>query len=272
MVSFGLSPDEHFSSALKTAAGNLPNETPCTVDPDLSFVAEMMVSARSTISGSRRKVVKAVAKLQYRWQSVTGFFRKQQSTTTRQVTRERDIGLIPLLALLIAWPDVQFSYNLISGFPAVGHCSWSGVFPGREVSSSEKHDIFEGALANNKKLLAKMRPGKDDDTILNRGMEDAEKGFASEPIKMEELEKSVGGSNFRLIRRFVITQATGKKRIIDDAADGGQSEVSTDGNALCFCSAIQPAHHIEAIQNYLGRKSIPWPAGRHGCIKSVGED
>ena len=69
-----------------------------------------------------------------------------------------------------------------------------------------------------------MRPGKDDDTILNKRMEDAEKGFASEPIKMEEFEKSVEGSNFRLIRRFVITQSTGKKRIIDDAADGGQSE------------------------------------------------
>ena len=112
------------------------------------------------------------------------------------MTRERDIGLLPLPALLIAWPDVQFGYNLIGGFPAVGHCSWTGVFPSREVSPSEKHNIFKEALANNKRLLAKMRPGKDDDTILKKSMEDAVKGFASKQMKMEEFEKSVEGSNF----------------------------------------------------------------------------
>ena len=126
--------------------------------------------------------------------------------------------MIPLLALLVAWTDVQFSYQLIGGFPAVGHCDWSGVFPSREVSPAEKHDIFEGALANNKRLLAKMSPGKDDDTLFEKSIQDAEKGFASEPIRMEEFEKSVQGSNFRLIRRFVITQSAGKKRIIDDAS------------------------------------------------------
>ena len=83
---------------------------------------------------------------------------------------EKDIGLIPLLALLIAWTDMQFGYQLIEGFPAVGHCAWSAVFPSREVSPAEKHDIFEEALANNKRLLAKMRPGKDDDTILKKSM------------------------------------------------------------------------------------------------------
>ena len=89
---------------------------------------------------------------------------------------------------------------------------------------------------------------------------------------MEEFEKSVQGSTFRLIRRFVITQSAGKKRIIDDAADGGQSEMSTYENALCFCSAIQPAHHIEAIRSYLGHEGIPWPNGSEGSIQSAGED
>jgi len=43
-----------------------------------------------------------------------------------------------------------------------------------------------------------------------------------------------GGKEFRLIRRFVITQATGKQGIIDDAAAGGQSEVSTDEKVRGF--------------------------------------
>ena len=78
-------------------------------------------------------------------------------------------------------------------------------------------------------------------------MQDVEKGFASEPVPLTDLESSLEASKCRFVRRFVITQATGKSRIIDDAANGGQSDVSTDENALCFCSAIQPAHHIEAV-------------------------
>ncbi len=89
---------------------------------------------------------------------------------------------------------------------------------------------------------------------------------------MEEFEKSIQGSNVILIRRLVITQSAGKKRIIDNAADGGQSEMSTDEKALCFCSAIQPAHHSEAIRSYLGHEGIPWPKGSEGCIQAAGED
>ena len=37
-----------------------------------------------------------------------------------------------------------------------------------------------------------------------------------------------GGKEFRLMRRFVIMQATGKREIINEAAAGGQSEVSME--------------------------------------------
>ena len=94
-----------------------------------------------------------------------------------------------------------------------------------------------------------MRPGKDDGIILTKSMQDVEKGFASDPVPLTELESSLEASKCRFIRRFVITQATGKSRIIDDAADGGQSDVSTDENALCCCSAIQPTHRIEVVSD-----------------------
>ena len=61
----------------------------------------------------------------------------------------------------------------------------------REVSPAKKHDIFKKTQENNKRLLTKMRPGKDDDTILEKNMQDAKKGFASAPMRMEEFEKSV---------------------------------------------------------------------------------
>ena len=55
------------------------------------------------------------------------------------------------------------------------------------------------------------------------------------------------GRRFRLIPRCVITQANGKQRIIDDAARGGQSELSADQNKLVLCTPLRPAQHIAAV-------------------------
>ena len=272
VVSFGLQPDDHFSETKKVAAKLLPNERPCATDPDLAYVAEMMVRRRGAITKARWEAVRAVGRLKHRWRSVTGFLRTKQRRTLWRVTRDRDIGLIPLLAVLMFWPDVLFAIHLIFGFPAVGHCEWSGVYPRREVSPAERLDIFGDAEDNNERLKAKMRPGKDDDIIFTKSMQDVEKGFASEPVRLTDLESSLEESKCRYIRRFVITQATGKSRIIDDAADGGQSDVSTDENALCFCSAIQPAHHIEAVQGYMKQAGEIWPQGPEGKMQTAGED
>ena len=115
-----------------------------------------------------------------------------------------------------------------------------------------------------------MRPGKDDYVILEKSMEDAKKGFATQPMSHEELVNHLRGGEFRLIRRFVITQSTGKQRIIDDAAAGGQSEVSTDENILGFCNALQPAHHLAALASELVERDMPWP--KDEAVKSGGED
>ena len=272
VVSFGLQPDEHFKETRSVAAKPLPNERPCTTDPDLSYAAEMMVARRETITSSRWEAVHAVKQLKHRWRSVTGFLRRKQRPTLLGVTRDRDIGLIPLLAVLMFWPDVFFAIHLIHGFPAVGHCEWSGVYPRREVSPSERFDVFKDAEESNERLKAKMRPGKDDDIILTKSMQDVEKGFASNPVRLADMESTLEASKYRFIRRFVITQSTGKSRIIDDAADGGQSDVSTDENALCFCSATQPAHHMEAIQGYMKQAGMAWPQGPEGRMQTAGED
>ena len=149
----------------------------------------------------------------------------------------RDIGLIVLLALLIAWPDVGQGPHLLGGYPGVGHYEWCGIYGRREVPLSDRKDVFQDAEAHNAALLARMRPGPEDGFIMEQSLVDAERGFATRPMTWDELQNYVDGQRIRLIRRFVIIQSSGKKRIIDDAADGGQSDSSTDENALQFCSA-----------------------------------
>ena len=151
-----------------------------------------------------------------------------------------DIGLLTLLSIIMLWPDFTFGEHLIYGFPAVGHCEWSGVFPRREVTSSERTNPFEGAADHNKSILKSMRPGKDDCVILEKSLEDARKGFATLPLDLDELNTQLRGKEFRLIRRFVITQSTGKQR----------------------SNALQPAHHLSTSVAELDARNMHVMAGR----------
>ena len=207
---------------MKIAEGILPAENPIMVDDDLKFAAAMMVGSRSELGQLRNDALKAVRLLKHRWKPVTAKLRKMQQEGIRQVTAARDIGLLTLLSIVFQWPDYTFGEHLVYGFPGVGHCEWSGIFPRREVPPSQRVDPFEGAAQHNRDLLLSMHPGKNDLVILERSLEDVEKGFATHPMTHEELVKHLNGKAFRLTRRFVITQASNKQRIIDDAAAGGQ--------------------------------------------------
>jgi len=270
LVSFGLSPDQHFERAMAVAEGVLPSEKPVMVDEDLKYAAAMMVGSRFELHHLRDEAITAVKLLKHRWRPVTSRLRKIQQEGIRQVTMARDIGLLTLLSILMLWPDYTFGEHLVYGFPGVGHCEWSGVFPRREVTPLEKIDPLEGAAQHNRDLLLSMHPGKDDQVILAKSMVDAERGFATQPMSHAELVSHLKGEEFRLIRRFVITQSTGKQRIIDDAAAGGQSEASTDENVLGFCNALQPANHLATLSSELGARNMPWPKDEEVC--SGGED
>ena len=76
---------------------------------------------------------------------------------------------------------------------------------------------------------------------------------------------------YRLIKRFVITQASGKKRVIDDAAAGGQSQLSADGNRLQFTTALQPCQRVKLLVDTLCQFGIV-PNQHLDTISAIGED
>ena len=109
------------------------------------------------------------------------------------MTAARDVGLLPLLALLVRWPDPLLSWHLLRGYPAVGHCGWSGVFPQRVVPRQDRRNIFEGALLSNKATEDKVGPGQYDEVILEKSMADVSKGFAAPPVPLGLWKATEGG-------------------------------------------------------------------------------
>ena len=86
LVSFGLSPDQHFRKALEIAEGALPTEKSVMVDEDLKYAAALMVGDRCELRQLREMALKAVILLKHRWIPVTARLRKIQQEGIRQVT------------------------------------------------------------------------------------------------------------------------------------------------------------------------------------------
>ena len=85
-------------------------------------------------------------------------------------------------------------------------------------------DVLGSREAHNSQILARLRPGPDDEVALAQSPADADKGFCTHPLTRSELLHEIQGRpHNRLIPRCVITQSSGKKRIIDDAAIGAIS-------------------------------------------------
>ncbi|CAE7481450.1 unnamed protein product [Symbiodinium sp. CCMP2592] len=244
VLPFGLSPDEHFSRALARGDDPLPTEHPPVLDQDLHFAAEMTVGSLGRLRELRRECVGPLRELKRRWGQVGDHLRKLQTPAVRKVTAQRDLGLLSLFVVLLSWPDTTLPSHLLFGMPAVGTSFPCGVFPQQSFEVIPLQRLFENVDAHNKAIQGSIRPGPHDDFLLEQSTKDFEAGFCSAPFSWSELLRHTKGKPIRLIPRCVISQASGKQRVIDNADHGGQSELSSDSNKLVLCSALRPAQHV----------------------------
>ena len=253
LLSFGLSPDEHFSQALHWTQYATPLEQPPVLDDDLWFAAHWCRDSQTDLPAMRKSAIGVLRELKRRWAPVTKRLRARQTEAIRRVTMARDIGLIGLLIVVMAWADITYPFGLIQGLPAVGYAPNYGIFPHQEADFISLHSVLSGWAGHNQHILGALKPGKDDTFALQQSVKDFEKGFCTPPLTSQQLQAKLKGAPFRLIPRCVITQASGKQRIIDDAARGGQSETSRDCNKLVLCSPLRPAQHVSAVASLMSQ-------------------
>ncbi|CAE7261262.1 FCPB [Symbiodinium sp. CCMP2592] len=228
LLPFGLSPDEHFERALARGDDPLPTEHPPVLDQDLHFAAAMTVGSLGRLRELRRECVRPLRELKHRWSQVGDHLRKLQTPAVRKVTAQRDLGLLSLFVVLLSWPDTTLPSHLLFGMPAVGTSLPCGVFPQQSFDTIPLHRLFENVDSHNKAIQGSIRPGPHDAFLLEQSTKDFEAGFCSAPLLLRHTK----GKPIRLIPRCVISQASGKQRVIDNADHGGQSELSSDSNKL----------------------------------------
>ncbi|CAE7438652.1 unnamed protein product [Symbiodinium necroappetens] len=136
--------------------------------------------------------------------------------------------------------------DMMPGPEMLYHTQWQRTAVGQQVTAREQgclRDRRQGLMGAIKELK---RRWAGVDTCLRARQQpqlrkDAASGFCTEPMRHAELLRVVTGLPFRLIPRCVITQSSGKQRVIDNADAGGQSALSSDPNKLVLCSPPPPS-------------------------------
>ena len=178
--------------------------------------------------------------------------------------------MVGLLVVVHMWPDTEWPHELVEGFIGVGFAPWCRVFEEQPAKRATLSEALEGGLSQAKRTLDKMRAGPDDKFITETSLADTAKGWATPPMTWAQMRQHTEGRPIRLIRRFAISQANGKRRVIDDATDGGQSGTSEDANKLQFCSALRPAQHLQLLWTCKGASPGTLPATE--SVTTGGED
>ncbi|CAE7396468.1 unnamed protein product [Symbiodinium sp. CCMP2592] len=141
----------------------------------------------------------------------------------------------------------------------------------RRFPSLRRVTVMGDWRAHNARMLSRIGPSKDDVFLLQQSTKDHEAGFCSPPLTKAALLRRLKGRPYRLIPRCVITQSSGKQRIIDNADAGGQSETSHDSNKLVLCSALRPGQHAPAIVARVPPEDLE-EAKESDSLESGGED
>ena len=229
--------DEHFAAACTVGQYPLPTERSLVTDTDLAAYACQGKRFTGLVEKtSTGHVARAEAEMGTSDGAVAILSDRRHCKSNRQEGLGVDGIAIGDGAvgryMLSLWPH----YRVACGFPAQ---SGSVITLAEVVADTDDH---------NRTIIAKLRPGLHDDFLLSQSLVDADKGFGTYPMTWSELIRTTQGRPFRLIPRCVIVQPSGKKRIIDDAAVGGQSELSSDYNKLVLCSALRLAQHAGGLQ------------------------
>ena len=244
LAPYGLDPDSHFQAALQRALLPVPTEAPPVLDSDLTFAGACHARWRGDLRDKRKKAIGALMELKSRMAAVTQILVSHQPHAIRAVTKGRDLGLLSLLLLITSWGDTGYPFGLVKGLPAVGYAPAYNIFPSQSAQIISMQDILQDWESHNSQILKTLRPGKDDTFALEQSTADAEQGFCSFPMKRAEFLTVTKNQPHRLIPRCVITQSSGKQRVIDNADSGGQSALSSDSNKLVLCTPLRVAQHI----------------------------
>jgi len=238
----GLSPEEHIGFALSLEH---PFAAKIVSDPDTKFAARTIATWGRCIAGFRRRQCELLKLVVSAMEPLATTIRDNLHPGVARVAGHKSPALIAFLTAILQWPDKDQAARYVQGFHIVGEFPSTGVFrrlpnaaqPGKvtaepeaeepvaEPPSAEAGFFGEEAVKFLKGIVESGEP-RDAEAIWRLTQEDVDKGFAVGPFSQSQLDSRFGPGRWRPLIRFLVTQASGKERAIDNAKKAGHNKWS----------------------------------------------
>ena len=159
--------------------------------------------------------------------------------TFRNVVGDFNIAFVAAFIIAMRWVSTTLPFSPSEDFSIVGDIPPSGVFKPTEDASTQGPEILPRHYHKEESSIAGRGTSKEREFLVEACEKDCGKGFGSHVCTREDMDRHLGRNNWLANPRFCITQASGKKGPIDDAARSKFNEMSRILEKFAFCIAIQ---------------------------------
>ena len=216
------------------------------VEDDIIFAARAAATFGPYIRTWRMQQKRALACVTKALDALELMCLQAMPRTVRQVAAAKRPATMAMFTAIMRWPDRAQPDEYINGFSMIGDLPMTGVFRPIAKKDDAKHSgpgETEGELWGQnavewvESILASQPKWADVDEIHKATEKEQGQGYCSRFYTKEELDKKFGVGQWRCQKRFMIAQASGKKRCIDDALRAGMNEATTAEETI---TTIQP--------------------------------
>ena len=247
----GLGKEAHMLQSSALPSPFLTREWP---DADVEFVAYTIGVWRELLpllAQRQRQVVRSVIQAVSPLQEALCRFRCDSAI---RVAANKNAAVIAFFTSLLRWPDVWQAKEMIRGFSIVGDLPVSGLFRAITPHLSKDPDtqawLASDAVAAVDAIL-QSSPGKHAAEIQRVTEKEQAKGFCSEWMTRSQLDARFGRGGWRPLERFLIVQADGKLRVIDNARRTGHN-LHTEMNEIIHVVSVEfVAAAAQQVANHL---------------------
>ena len=254
----GLGMTNHIQAAQQLPSPFAPRPWP---EADVQFVVEYIVKWQRCLiarAAEQRHILQAVAQAV---RPLEQWLDEHRCESSRLVAAGKRPGFCAVMAILLRWPDMVLGQEMVRGFPIVGQLSQSGVF--RTVTPETPPDLATWLGTAAEDAITKIThsgPPRFHEDILEVTQDEQQKHFCSPFMTKLEVDDRFGVGQWRPMERFMIVQADGKKRVIDNARKSQHNEQTTLFETIHTVSVdfVASVASMLAAELPVGQDSLPW--------------
>ena len=166
----------------------------------------------------------------------------------KQVAGKLAIGLVVAVVLLTLWPDATMPRRFITGYQSVRALEESRIWDPVELAPEEPVETMYEMFQENLVLEGQRAMPEEAQFLWDSCMAEVEAKVAHKPVSKAVMDQVFGRGRYTALPYFVVVQACGKKRRIDNAKAQGANAATRYTEKFGLANAFAPAAGARALR------------------------